>query len=203
MRRTDATFNAIEIATGRLILKPVSPFRFARQTLHWTRDAQAFSNLAMKPGRWTLLRWWMLLRRLSRRNHICHGIWLRRGGAPIGMRWAVMTPATRDVCTSIFIADQSWRGKGIAAETATALLDDFFIRCRINKVTSWINETNASSIKLANTLGFAHEGALRQSAVTLDGQCVDLLAFGMLRSEWISRRGLGSVEPNEQVQKPG
>ena len=27
-------FNAIEITTERLVLKPVSPFRFARQTLH-------------------------------------------------------------------------------------------------------------------------------------------------------------------------
>ena len=158
------------------------------------------SDLAMKPGRWTFFKWWWKLRKLSGKNRTCHGIWPKDGGGPIGMRWTRLNPATSDVSSSTFIASTTWRGKGIAAETANALLDDLFIRCGINKVTSWINSTNSPSIKLALSLGFTNEAVLRQSSLHLDGTRVDYLAFGMLRSEWLARkksateRGFSGVE---------
>lgn len=182
------SFNAIEITTDRLILRPVSPFSFARQTLHWTQDTQAMSDLALKPGRWTFLKWWRKLMRISGKNRTCHGIWPKDGSPPIGMRWTRLNPETSDVSTSTFIASKEWRGKGVAAEVATALLDDLFVRCGVNKVTSWINSTNSPSIKLALSLGFTNEAVLRQSSLHLDGTRVDYLAFGMLRSEWLARR---------------
>ncbi len=200
MRLQVQTFNAVEITTDRLILKPVSPFSFARQTLHWTQDAQAMSDLAMKPDRWSFLKWWWKLRKLSGKNRTCHGIWPKDGTAPIGMRWTRLNPATSDVSSSTFIASTEWRGKGVAVETANALLDDLFIRCSINKVTSWINSTNSPSIKLALSLGFTNEAVLRQSSLHLDGTRVDYLAFGMLRSEWLARRKFAAEGSSSGVE---
>jgi RimJ/RimL family protein N-acetyltransferase len=188
-------FNGIEMTTERLILRPVDPTSFAVQTFHWTKDRQALSDLMLRADGWTRWRWWRQLRKMSRKNRSCHGIWLKAGGPPIGFHMALFTPATRDVTTGIFIADTLWRGKGVAAETKTALIDDFFGREGANRITSWVNARNFASIHMSLRLGFAREAVLRQSALLLDGSLTDLLAFGLLRSEWLARRQADSVEP--------
>ncbi|MFZ1773883.1 MAG: GNAT family protein [Rhizobiaceae bacterium] len=181
-------FNAIEITTERLVLKPVSPFRFARQTLHWTKDRQAMADLALKPDGWTFWRWWRQLRRLTRNGCQCHGIWLKQGGAPIGLRIGRFNAQTADVGTGVYVADPEWRRKKVAQEAGTAMLDDYFVRCGVNKITSWINAANTASINTALSQGFREEARLRQCALLADGTRTDYLAFGILREEWLAKR---------------
>lgn len=199
MNKPDRTFGAIEIVTERLILKPISPLAFARQTLHWTNDRQAMSDLQMKTDGWTLFSWWKKLRKLSRKNRMCHGIWLKLDGRPVGIHMALMNTPSRDVGTGILIGEQAWRGKGIAAEAKTAVVNDLFQRCQANRVTSWVHARNFASIHTMHKVGFTREAVMRQQVALLDGTLTDHLGFGLLRSEWQQRQS--EIDP--AGRKPG
>lgn len=189
MSAPHGSFGAVEIVTERLILKPISPISFARQTLHWTNDRQAMSDLQMEVDGWTLFSWWRKLRRLSRKKRMCHGIWLKQGGGPVGLHMALINMPSRDVGTGILIGEQEWRGKGIASEAKWAIVNDLFQRCNVNRVTSWVHARNFASIHTMHKVGFTREAVMRQQIALHDGSLTDHLGFGLLRSEWLERQG--------------
>ena len=199
MKEPVRKFGAIEIATERLILKPISPLSFARQTLHWTKDRQAMSDLQMKVDGWTFYSWWRRLRKLSNKNRMCHGIWLKHGDKPVGIHMALMNLPSCDVGTGILIGETEWRGKGIAAEAKTAVVNDLFQRCHANRVTSWVHARNFASIHTMHKVGFTREAVMRQQVALLDGTLTDHLGFGLLRSEWQQRQS--EIDP--AGRKPG
>ena len=75
----------IPLETERLILKPISPFSFARQTFHWTKDGRALADLNMPASGWTFYKWWKQMRKLNRKKRLAHGIWLKGEAMPIGL----------------------------------------------------------------------------------------------------------------------
>ncbi len=176
-----------ESAEGRLILKPVSPSRFAWRTLHWTRDRQAMADLNLGSRQIGFLRWWRWLRKESRSNRACSGIWLKDDGRLAGMCITSFHPAANDVSAYVCIGDAEFRTSEFADETMAAVLADLFDRRRVNKVTSWINAANTAAVERALASGFTREVVLRQSAFDAAGNRTDQLAFGMLRSEWLER----------------
>jgi RimJ/RimL family protein N-acetyltransferase len=175
---------ATKIETERLILKPISPFSFARQTLHWTADGQALADLNMPSSGWTFGKWWKQMRKLTRRNRLTHGIWVKGQDRPIGMHMSHVTLPAGDAVTGILIGDKEWRGKGVAVEAKHAMISDLFERLNVHRVTSWVNARNFSSLHMTMQLGFKQEGQMREQAMLLDGSRVDFLGFGLLRSEW-------------------
>jgi RimJ/RimL family protein N-acetyltransferase len=187
---------ATRLETERLVLKPISPFSFARQTLHWTADAQALADLNMAPSGWTFVKWWKQMRKLNRRNRLTHGIWVKGQDRPIGLHMTHITLPAGDAVTGILIGDMAWRGKGVAVEAKRAAMSDLFDRLGVHRVTSWVNARNFASLHMTMRLGFKQEGQMREQAMLLDGSRADFLGFGMLRSEWN-----GSIA-NQPGEKP-
>ena len=172
------------LETERLILKPVSPFSFARQTLHWTVDAQAMSDLTMPSSGWNLFTWWKQLRKLNRKNRLTHGIWLKGEARPIGLHMAHVTMPAGEAVTGLLIGEAAWRGKGVAVETKSAVIDHLFERVGVHRITSWANARNFASLHLTMRLGMKQEARMREQVLLLDGSRADFLGFGLLRSDW-------------------
>jgi RimJ/RimL family protein N-acetyltransferase len=187
----------LELSTDRFVLRPISPWRFARRTLHWTRDRQAFADLTWPTGKWTLWRWWRHLRKHSRKNRICLEIWPKAGNEPIGLHLAGFD-RTGNVTIGVFVADRSWWGKGVVAEVREAVLADCFVRLEAARVVGWVNGRNFASIYNYQKLGFVSEAVLREHAVLFDGARTDYLGFGLLRSEWLKRANGPIVEARDK-----
>ena len=75
------------------------------------------------------------------------------------------------------------RGQGLGTQALGLLLRFAFAELNLFRVTVVIPEHNAVAIALVNKFGFVEE-VRRRKAILRDGQEYDLLAFGLLRSEW-------------------
>ncbi len=194
MTRPAVTFRAIELKTNRFVLRPIEPITFARRTFHWTDDVQAFADLTWPTEKWTMWRWWRHLRKFARTNRICHGIWANDGAVLIGLHLLGYEPRSGNINIGVLIADRSWWGKGVVPEVRGAILQDCFERLGVHRATGWVNARNFASIYNYQRLGFTREAALRDNAVLLNGARTDMIAFGLLRSEWLARQSTTELQ---------
>lgn len=179
-----------QLETERLVLKPISPLRFALQTYHWTEDRAALADLNMAHDGWSIRKWWKQLGKLNRRNRITHGIWAKGHDKPIGLHMVLLNEHAEDAITGIFIGEKQWRGKGISVEAKRVIISELFDRHGLNRITSWVNARNFASLHMTLRLGFKQEAQMRQQFVLLDGSRVDFLGFGLLREEWVASTDL-------------
>ena len=82
------------------------------------------------------------------------------------------------------------RGKGLGTQALGLLLRFAFAELSLFRVTVVVPEYNQAAIALLRKFGFIEE-VRRRKAILRDDQEYDLLAFGLLRSEWA-----------EQIQVP-
>lgn len=186
------TLPVIQLETERLILKPISPFSFARQTFHWTQDGQALADLNMPSSGWTFRKWWKQMRKLNRKTRLAHGIWMKGEAVPIGLHMVSLSFPAGEAVTGILIGEAKWRGQGLAVEAKRAVIGDLFDRYRVHRVTSWVNARNFASLHMTMRLGFKQEAQMREQALLFDGTRTDFLGFGMLHDDW--KAGAGARE---------
>jgi len=88
--------------------------------------------------------------------------------------------------TSIsYLLDAGHQGRGIGTLAVRALLRHCFVDLGMNRVELTCATDNVHSIRLAERVGFAREGLLRQ-AEWLGGCFVDHYVYGLLRSAYVS-----------------
>lgn len=78
---------------------------------------------------------------------------------------------------------KSYRGRGIVTRATMAMLDVAFHNLLLNRVEIYCGVNNLKSRAIPERLGFKPEGILRQYEWVND-HYVDLVAYGMLASEW-------------------
>lgn len=76
--------------------------------------------------------------------------------------------------------------RGTGLKLGEAVLDHAFGPLALHKVHGQVLGDNAASARLHEKLGFTREGILRQHAI-VNGQYHDMVCFGLLREEWLSR----------------
>ena len=84
----------------------------------------------------------------------------------------------------------SHQGKGIVTRSCRALVDYAFRNLGLNRIEIRTAVGNARSRAVAERLGFAYEGVLRNAEYSSDGP-VDQVAYGILRKDWESRTSDG------------
>jgi RimJ/RimL family protein N-acetyltransferase len=84
---------------------------------------------------------------------------------------------------SLFIGHPEDRGKGYATDAMEVTLRLAFHELNLHRLQLSIFAYNASSIALAERLGFVREGVFREF-LERDGQRHDMLLYGLLRHEW-------------------
>ena len=96
-----------------------------------------------------------------------------------------------------FVFGRAYQGRGLASESAAALLDHAFSTLGARRIVAMCNPENEKSWRLLERLGMTREGRLRQDAyfkMDDDGNPIwfDTYVYGLLRSEWsVCTRGAG------------
>lgn len=75
-------------------------------------------------------------------------------------------------------------GRGLGREAMEAVIAKVFSELKARRLWLDVVDTNARAIHLYETLGFAHEGTLRESAL-IQGKPVSMRIYGLLEREWI------------------
>jgi UDP-4-amino-4,6-dideoxy-N-acetyl-beta-L-altrosamine N-acetyltransferase len=76
--------------------------------------------------------------------------------------------------------------RGTGRKLGHAALSHAFGPLKLHKVFGQVLGDNAASLRFHENLGFTREGVLRQHAM-VNGQHHDMVCFGILREEWLSR----------------
>lgn len=90
---------------------------------------------------------------------------------------------SRSCTTGILIGEHEYWSKGYASETYRLLLDYIFNERNLNRVQAYVLESNMSSLKMCQKVGFKIEGTLRQS-VFKNGKYQNQVLLSILKEDW-------------------
>jgi RimJ/RimL family protein N-acetyltransferase len=79
-------------------------------------------------------------------------------------------------------------GRGLAAEAGAAVVDVAFEHFGVERIDLQCMADNVASAHVAERIGFRLEGRQRRRHRKRDGELVDRLWYGLLRSEWAARQ---------------
>lgn len=101
-------------------------------------------------------------------------------------------PGCRRAELGYALVRSAW-GRGFMHEALTALLAHGFAAMDLHRVEADIDPRNAASARSLERLGFTHEGLLRERWI-VDGAVSDSAMYGLLRPEWMARRGAPAAD---------
>ena len=108
----------------------------------------------------------------------------RKEGDHIGnIALQAMHPLCRRADLSILLGGEQSRGRGHGLEASRLLCEHGFAALNLHRIQCGTFADNLGMIRLALALGMKEEGRRRQAAWK-DGRYVDVIEFGLLRSEW-------------------
>lgn len=85
---------------------------------------------------------------------------------------------------AIVIGNKDYWGKGFGTEIMKQLLDWGFYGLNLNRLYLHVFSTNKRAIALYEKMGFIKEGEMREMLFQ-NGEAVNLIAYGMLKDEYI------------------
>lgn len=104
-------------------------------------------------------------------------------GIPVGVVGLNQVNDVWGVAEAGYFLDPDHWGNGYATDALQTLCGFAFEERRLEKVTAKAYETNPASRRVIEKVGFTEEGVLRDEAF-LDGERVDVHAYGLLADEW-------------------
>lgn len=99
---------------------------------------------------------------------------------------------------SVFIGDEKYNGKGLGSEAITLFIDYSFRELNLYRLQLVVVDYNKRAIACYEKLGFQLEGRLR-SYGERDYQRYDVLAYGLLKSEWIKNNKAIKTQESKQI----
>jgi RimJ/RimL family protein N-acetyltransferase len=96
-------------------------------------------------------------------------------------------PINRSAEFAMLIGDKSAWGKGYGLEAGQLMCQHGFETLNLHRIYCGTFADNAGMIGLAHALGMKEEGRRREAAFK-DGKYLDIVEFGLLESELLSRR---------------
>lgn len=99
---------------------------------------------------------------------------------------AHLDPDNRRAEVGYALGREHW-GRGYIQEALTALLDFAFGELNLHRLEADVDPRNDASVRTLERMGFQREGFLRERWI-VGGVVTDSFMYGLLRSEWLSRR---------------
>ena len=107
----------------------------------------------------------------------------RASGRMIGQLW-IEPRWDRMIFEIGYFIEEKSQGNGYVTEAVQKIIGILFSELKANKLEIHTKATNLKSIRIAERCGFTKEAYLRERSRTNSGEIVDLLIFGLLRSEF-------------------
>lgn len=99
-----------------------------------------------------------------------------------------MSCVNRNAEFAILIGDRRHWGKSVGHNAGLALLRHGFMKMNLERIYCGTAASNIGMQRLARGLGMVEEGC-RRKHLFLEGQYVDVLEYGILRSEFLTQNG--------------
>jgi RimJ/RimL family protein N-acetyltransferase len=156
----------------------------------WTHDAEYMRLMEIKPARplspFLVKKQYEALEKQMEedKNMFYFTIRLRQGGRFIGkaaIEWIEWTNGNGWL--RLGIGADADRRKGYGSQALRLLLRFAFAELNLFRVSALVPEYNPGALRLFHKFGFMEE-VRRRRALNRDGALWDLMAFGLLRSEW-------------------
>jgi UDP-4-amino-4,6-dideoxy-N-acetyl-beta-L-altrosamine N-acetyltransferase len=96
-------------------------------------------------------------------------------------------PLNRRCFWAFYIASKNVRGKGVGSIVEYHILKHVFEDLDYNKLCCEVLSSNHTVVDMHKNFGFQEEGLYRQHRIK-NSQFVDVVALGMLRSEWNEKK---------------
>lgn len=154
----------------------------------WLRDPEVLAMLNNRNLKMTNEQLIAYVERFDNRVNFHLGIEAAAGGPLIGFYSAYRDPPNGVAQTNVMVGDHDYWGKNVVIETRAALLDFLFDVVGVEKVYGMPLARNVASVFNYRAQGFHCEGIMRQQRRGPEGERLDQLFFGMLRSEWHEKR---------------
>jgi RimJ/RimL family protein N-acetyltransferase len=90
---------------------------------------------------------------------------------------------------------KSYWGRGIVVEALNRVVEYLFRERKLERIYARVWHPNVKSIRVLEKAGFSHEGRLRRD-VKRNGRWMDVLLFGLLRSEWTKMKKTRRLKPS-------
>lgn len=181
---------------GDIRLGPIDHEKDPEVESRWTQDSEFMRSLELKPVRplapVMIKRQYELLEKSIEedRNLFYFTIRARDNDRLLGkavLEWIDWTNGNGYLRLGIGLGTD--RGRGLGTQALGLLLRFAFAELNLFRVSIVIPEYNQAAIALVKKFSFVEE-VRRRKAVLRDGREFDLLAFGLLQSEWIAQVGL-------------
>jgi [ribosomal protein S5]-alanine N-acetyltransferase len=119
------------------------------------------------------------------KDELILAIVLREGSSHIGnIALQHIHPVYRSAELSIVIGNKEAWGKGYSREASRLLCTHGFLSLNLNRIACATFDNNEAMKRLALSLGMKEEGR-RRSAAYKSGQYLDIIEFGILRTEYL------------------
>lgn len=92
-------------------------------------------------------------------------------------------PVYRSAELAILLGDPASHGKGVGSECCRLMVEHGFMRLNLHRIYLGTFSTNSGMLRIAQKLGMKEEGRRREAAFK-NGVYVDVIEFGLLRSEF-------------------
>ncbi len=177
------------IDLGPVVLRPFEPHDVEHLYL-FRNDWQVTQYLGGFSSGYTRenLRQWIKLHR-NRDDEVLWAIAERKGDRCIGhVGLYKIDPRLRKGEFAIVIGELKKQGKGIGRRATEAMVDWGFRQMNLHKISLSVLATNRRAIRLYESMGFRHEGVLRDEQYR-DARYVDVVLMSLLEGEWKSPKG--------------
>jgi RimJ/RimL family protein N-acetyltransferase len=143
------------------------------------------------------------LRRLaSNESDLILGVVLKDNDQLIGTVGLHPEYRARSARFGIALGDKEYWDRGIGTGVTWLVMNHAFEALNLNRVSLHVYEFNRRAVHVYEKVGFRTEGRLRQETYR-DGRYWDVIAMGLLRSEWESTRrersAPGGLAPRGQI----
>jgi RimJ/RimL family protein N-acetyltransferase len=117
------------------------------------------------------------------RNRLVPKIVEKATGKMVGQLW--IEPRWNRMIFEIgYFIVEDYQGKGYITEAVKRMIEFLFNELQANKLVIHTKATNKKSIGIAERCGFTKEACIREGGRTNEGEIVDMLYFGLLKSEY-------------------
>lgn len=178
----------VEFSAGRFLVRSLRPADITQRYVDWWSDPRIMAGIARPLRRMSVEQHRQRVERQFDDHNSFHlGYFDRQNGLLVGFLTVFYKRYHRVAELNTVIGDRDYWGKNVILGSCEPAFEFIFDTLGAEKISGQAVAKNLSTIFVNKSLGFKVEGVLRKEWRYEDGQRVDVIQFGMLPEDWLTR----------------